>query len=375
MEQEGSLFKVPLTTIRAIEPHNNADSLEFAVVYDFRVIVGKGQYKVGDQVIYAPVDSILPQWLEDKLFPKDSKIKLVRHRVRQIKIRGQYSQGLLIPICFCPFGDISKLEDNVADLLEITKYEPPEANYQVQSPAKKRDKPKENPRFHKYNGVDNIKWYPDFFKETDEVVVQEKLHGSNCRIALQPTSANTFWKKIKKFFRMLPKMEYCYGSNNVQLQERKRHKGFYNKDIYLEALLNTDAFIKLYPGETFYGEVIGPDVQKNYNYGFKDKYHFVVFDIKVTNPDGTQTYLNPEDAEKLAKERGFDFVPILYRGLYNKESISHLASGPSYYCPEQKVIEGVVIKSKNDYNDGPSGKKAFKLINPEYLAKDQSDYH
>ena len=40
-------------------------------------------------------------------------------------------------------------------------------------------------------------------------------------------------------------------------------------------------------------------------------------------------------------------------------------------------MEGVVIKSKDNYNDErmPSNKKALKLINEKYLDKDQSDFH
>src|SRR5271166_1293205 len=65
-DDSGSTYKVPLTTIVNITPHTGADRLEMAWVYGFQVVVKKGQYKVGDKVVYVPVDSILPQWLEDK---------------------------------------------------------------------------------------------------------------------------------------------------------------------------------------------------------------------------------------------------------------------------------------------------------------------
>jgi RNA ligase (TIGR02306 family) len=76
---EGSGYKVPLTQILEIKEHPNADRLEIAVVYGFEVVVGKGSYKTGDTVIYIPIDSILPQDLEDHLFPEGSKIKLTKH--------------------------------------------------------------------------------------------------------------------------------------------------------------------------------------------------------------------------------------------------------------------------------------------------------
>jgi RNA ligase (TIGR02306 family) len=63
-------YKVPLTTILAINPHNNAERLEVATVYGFQVIVSKGTYRVGDLALYIPIDSILPERLEANLFPQ-----------------------------------------------------------------------------------------------------------------------------------------------------------------------------------------------------------------------------------------------------------------------------------------------------------------
>ena len=62
---DGSLFKVPFTTILKVENHPNADRLEIAFVYGFQVIVQKGKYSAGNRVVYIPIDSILPQWLKD----------------------------------------------------------------------------------------------------------------------------------------------------------------------------------------------------------------------------------------------------------------------------------------------------------------------
>lgn len=84
-----------------------------------------------------------------------------------------------------------------------------------------------------------------------------------------------------------------------------------------------------------------------------------------------------EEVEAYAKERGFDMVPILYRGKFNKDVIDSLVSGDSVYCPTQKIREGVVVKKRFDYTDMkfPSSKGALKLINPEYLLKDNTDFN
>lgn len=372
-------FKVPVTKIREIKPHNNSDNLEFAVCYDFNVIVRKGTYKVDDVVLYIPIDSVLSQKLHDKLFDTNSKIKLNKNRVRQIKIRSLYSQGMIVDLKDVPevkhFGVYEEdlLEKDCSELLGITKYEPPAPTFQT--PSQKRDKPRENPLFHKYNGVENIKWYPELFTSEEDVVVQEKLHGSNCRAAILPYKANTLWKKLVKFFGLAPEFEYCYGSNNVQLQERKGYKGFYGEDVYGNVLKKVNAFSKIKPNEIIYGELIGEGIQKNYNYGHKE-HHFVLFNVKVQSPDGAK-WLSPDEAEAYALERGFDFVPVLYRGKFDKEKIFNLVKQSSKYHPPTKVMEGIVIKSASDYNNTTlsSSKKELKLINEVYLDKDQSDFH
>jgi RNA ligase (TIGR02306 family) len=370
-----SEFKCPVTKILEIKPHTNADSLEFARVYDFNVIVRKDTYKVGDLILYIPIDSVLPQWLHDKLFDANSKVKLNKNRVRQIKIRGQYSQGMIVDLEDIT-ENLSKAvseEEDFSETLGITKYEPPAPTFQT--PGQKRDKPKENPFFHKYNGVENIKWYPDLFTPDEDVVVQEKLHGSNCRAAILPFQANTLFKKIQKFLRLAPKFEYCHGSNNVQLQERSNYKGFYGEDVYGKVLAGVKAFEKMQPGEIIYGELIGEGIQDNYHYGHKD-HHFVLFDVKIQGPEAA-TWLNPQEVEAYAKQRGFDFVPVLYQGKFNKEKIETLVKQPSTYFPNHKIMEGVVVKSLTDYNNTvlSSAKKVLKFINPVYLDKDQTDFH
>jgi RNA ligase (TIGR02306 family) len=377
VQDDGSIYKVPFTTIVAVFPHPNAERLELATVYGFQMIVQKDKYKAGDRVIYIPIDSIIPEWLEDILFPEGSKITLNKRRVRQIRIRKCASQGMIIDpkdVESHINTEYVALEENLATVLGITKYQPPAQRFQGFSGPKLRNKPFENPRFHKYGGIDNIKWYPNFFNEK-EVIIQEKLHGSNCRASYAKSSANTLWKKIKKLFGFLPEYEYCYGSNNVQLQERTNHSSlYYGEDVYGAVLKKVDAFSKLKPGETIYGELIGEGIQKNYDYGHEER-HFVLFDVKIERPDGSQEYLDPEEAEAFAKERGFDFVPVLYRGVFNAEFAKKLATGASVYNNKQKVIEGVVIKVRKEYGNN-SSKKALKLINEVYLDdSSNTDFH
>ena len=130
-QEDGTTYKVPYTSILDVQPHGNADRLEVATVFGFQVVVNKGRYKVGDKAVYIPIDSILPELLEYKLFPPDAKIKLHHHRVRQIKIRGLASQGMLIApseIEHIVSAKYLKDEQDLKLILGVTKYEPPVKN-------------------------------------------------------------------------------------------------------------------------------------------------------------------------------------------------------------------------------------------------------
>lgn len=367
-----SEYKVPLTTIKEIKVHDNATSLEIAVVYGFEVIVGKGQYKAGDKVIYIPPDSIITQELENKLFGPDSKIKLNKHRIRQIKIRGKYSQGMLVSPEDVDLPS-KTLEEDYAEILEVIKYEPPQANYQA-SLAKKRDKPKENPYFHKYGGIDNFKWYPDLFQEGEIVSITEKIHGSNIRFGYVPYVANNLWRKLLKLLKLTPTHEWVYGSNNVQLQQRSGYKGFYGEDVYGKVLEKYAAKDKVEHGEIWYGELYGDGIQGNYNYGCKNGEHkLLVFDLKYQN--GTDAkYADAQIFADIAKERGFEVAPELYRGPFNIDQAKELTKGDSVLVPAQKVIEGVVIKPLVE-TESSIGRKLLKLISEKYLEKDQTEFH
>lgn len=379
---DGSLFKVPLTKILAITPHSNADRLELATVYGFQVIVSKDLYKVGDVVLYIPIDSILPQDLEDLLFPPNSKIKLTNHRVRQIKIRGLASQGMITDSSEIlirkgiakPHLRSLYLEEDYSTMLNITKYEPP-----VSGPAstvgkdKQRNKKYEHPLFHKYNGVSNIKWFPNIFDGQD-VVIQEKLHGTNARAGVLPFVPRGFLDKIKKWLGLAPKFTTVYGSNNVDISAKEaRYKGYYEDNVYGDVFRKMDVFSKVKLGEIIYGEIVGPGLQKNYDYGLKSC-TFVLFDVKILQDDGSFKWLNPDEVETYAALRGFQFVPVLYKGQWDKEEVYKLTFGPSVYNEKQKVREGVVIKRRYDYNND-GNKTAFKWVSETYLAKDNTDFH
>ena len=381
-----STFKVAYTRVKEIIPHPNPEvhSLQIARIYGFEVVIRKGSLNVGDLVLYAPVDSILPQDLEDKMFPANSKIKLSGSRVRQIRIQKFPSQGLLLNM-----NDVNAVltergfknflfeeERDYAQILGITKYEPPAPKEPRQTAITSKRRLAEHPQMHSYNGLDNIKWGDPF--AVDELVsIQLKLHGTNARLGKLKKTPKNLWEKFLKLIKLLPEYEVRYGSNNVDITAKNGAAGFYATDIYGEAFKACDAANKVEPNELIFGEIIGEGIQKNYHYGHK-KPHFVLFDVKMFDEYGNWKWLRPSDVRAYALERGFEVVPELYRGKYSSEIAKGLVSGADPYYPAHKVREGIVIKSETNYNDklSSSCKKARKWINPEYLDdKSNSDNH
>jgi RNA ligase (TIGR02306 family) len=310
-----SSLKVEVVVIDEILPHPNADRLEIARIADWNCVVRKGEYKAGDKVVYIPIDSVLPIDLESSLFPPESKVKLDKSRVKTIKLRGATSQGIVVSLAeLVPWiGPEHKLEvgDDVAGLLKITKYEPPSNS----TPGLLRGSivsPKlGNHNFRKYTDIENYKHYSHYnalFTLGELVWVSEKLHGTSARYGYLPTTPNTVWKKIKKFFGLLPKYEFCLGSRNVQLQDKRRWEGFYDINVYAKIAKQEDLYHKLAPGEAVYGEIVGDGIQKNYHYGCGPKEHkFFVYDVMR---DGR--WLSYQELATYCHVNNLSLVPVLY---------------------------------------------------------------
>jgi RNA ligase (TIGR02306 family) len=229
-----------------------------------------------------------------------------------------------------------------------------------------------NPNFHKYTGIENFKNYPDVFEGGQHVVITEKIHGSNFRAGWVPAAADTWFKRVKKFFGLLPEYEFVYGSHNVQLTNKLIYDGFYAEqgNIYAKTVVKYDLKNRLDKGQVVYGEIYGAGIQKNYTYG-SNEHKLIVFDIMENGQ-----YKSPLYCKTWCDCMGLDHVPVLYSGPFSVEIAKMLTQGPSVLCPDQKVREGVVIKSADPQNHPKVGRAVLKLISDAYLLdKNNSDNH
>ncbi|MCC3299412.1 RNA ligase (ATP) [Arthrobacter caoxuetaonis] len=118
-----------LERISALTPIENADAIESATVRGWNVVVKKGEFAVGDPVIYFEINSLLP--LDDQRFaflaPRGEKtVNGIRgHVLKTARLRGTYSQGLVLPVALFP--EVNECLDGItfAERLGISKYEEP----------------------------------------------------------------------------------------------------------------------------------------------------------------------------------------------------------------------------------------------------------
>ncbi len=362
-----SSFAVEVIKILNIIPHPNADRLEIAQIKGWQCIIGKGTQKIGDLVVYIPIDSILPTELEERLF-KDSKVKLSGHRIRTIKLRGAISQGMIAS--FEQLGIPSYSENtDLAKILGITKFEPIERL--TTRGGKVVSRKNSNPNFSKYTDIENYKNYPNGFGPDDEVVVTEKIHGTNFRAGCVRCVADTWWKKILGFFNWLPEYEFVFGSHNVQLHNGNPLKcEVACNNVYKKAVEKYKLREILEPGEVIYAEIYGYGIQDGYNYGCgPGEFGMVVFDLML---DGQ--YQNTSNLIAFCETRGFIMPPILYQGQFDLNKIKGLTIGNSVLVPSQKVREGVVIKPIKE-SMAYFGRKVLKLVSDEYLLQNNTDFH
>lgn len=394
-------FKAEIVRIDRTEKHPNADRLDLAFVRGWQVVVRTGSVTAGQLVVYLPIDSVLPPDLEADLFPMDSKIKLTRSRVRTIKIRGAISQGMVLELTdkavkqrLAPHfalgdghGTIDIYEGtDVTDILGITKYEPPTSSIPARMGGQKVRR--ENTYFKQYGKISHFKNYPDLFEEGEEVIVTEKIHGTNFRAGWVPTEANTLWKKVKKFFGLLPEWEFVYGSHHVQLQNKFLWNGYYKRNVYAEAVHKYSLEARIPKGYVVYGEIYGPGIQKGYGYGVPSGEHrLAIFDVMALNPTTNQMEYQAWDSVVAMSETiRVPTVPIIVDGKFRQVDVPLWEQGPSLigWHPNHPVLnndpaqphrEGCVVKPRHGTGESWMGRKVLRSINPEYLLINETDFH
>jgi RNA ligase (TIGR02306 family) len=353
--------------IGEIRPIEGADNIELAMVGGWQAITKKGEYEVGNKVVIATTDAVIPVELSDLMGVTGYLRK--GQRVRTVKLRGVYSECLLIPFKYLA---PKSLENNVNEghdmmkMLGVTKYEPPVKMVEM-SVGGRKFKYHQNPNFHVYYKFPNLKNVPDLFTEEDKVTITRKLHGTNARYGIVRKKKLSLLDRVRKFFgNKWIEFEYVYGSHNVE--KGSTSQGFYSTDVWrtVDEQYNIQNklwdYVKKYfiperlgTGMVIYGEIYGHGIQKNYDYCLTD-IRFAGFDIEI---DGVYQEFFTERG--IFVEMDLPKVDLLYTGPWNKEIQDSFVFG-NFIEGTKVPHEGIVVKCLSGERH-----KVAKVINPDYL--------
>lgn len=305
-----------------LEPHPNADSLSLVMVGDFQCAVRTEDWNDGDLAIYIPPDSVVPETKEFEFLGK-------HRRIKARKLRGEWSVGLLIP---APAN--ANLGDDYMERLGVEHWEP-----QVHGNFTTGGENVTPPQgFFPTYDILNFRKYSSYFNDGEEIILTEKLHGSNSRFVCindqMYCGSRRFWKKE--------------DSNNLWWKA-------------LNQCTVLDAWLRHNQDLVVYGEVYG-SVQK-FTYGANSgEIHFAAFDIMRNGQ-----WLNFDEAHTIGSP--LPWVPLVYRGEYDKTKILTFVDGHSLIPSAQNIREGVVIKPAIERTNRKIGRLQLKIVSNAYLEK------
>jgi hypothetical protein len=365
--------------VNEIKPHLNADNLELIFpLGGYQVVVRKGEFKIGELAVYVQPDSVVPQtepfkFIWENYLVEGGTVPEKRRRITVRKFRKEWSEGLLMPIrdlpeCY-PFDE----SDDVSDLLGIYHYEPPEEpivkGRNERGPTGPQRWPKSfkgwiywilyklginlngdvqgwdresGPRFPYYD-VNALKNYTNAFEENEEIIVTEKVHGSNFRAVYENgkfyVGSRTLWKSPES---------NCIWRKTVK------------ENPWIEK------WCKEHEGYAIYGECT--PTQGSFKYG-SDNPQLFVFDILT--PDGKwMDYTDVTQLITFDKDMFFHWVPVLYRGPFNLEKIKEFVDGPSTVIGANHVKEGIVIGPVRERIVHNLGRLKLKIVSNLFYERD-----
>ena len=307
-----------------------ADLIEVYRVNGWWVVDKKDAYEVGDLVVYCEVDSWIPHTLAPFLtkqghYPREY-LGVKGERLRTVKLKGQISQGLLLPLV----EDNSEEGQDFSEILGITKWE--DTRYMANMDARGS--------------------FPDFIPKTDQERVQ------NLDRTLEKYFGQSFEVTVKRDGSSLTAFvngeESGVCSRNVNLKETE-DSAFWaaaNSLSLIPKILSTGRNLALQ------GELMSQKIQGNYEKVQGIEWNcFDIYDIDA------RKYLLPKERRELCKQLNIPHIKVVEEDFvlcHNVDQLLEMAEGPGVNPGVKR--EGLVLKhNKTDFS--------FKAISNSYLLK------
>ena len=330
--------------VTELKPIAGADLIQLALVDGWQCVVKKDEFRVGDLAVYCEVDSFLPVVEQFEFLRKSSYKQLPSgeegFRLKTMRLRGELSQGLLLPLAVLGAAGAALHEgDDVTELLGIGKYDPPLPA--AMSGVAKGFFPAWLPKTDEER-IQNC--WVDLPKDVDYVMT-EKLHGTSATFYLRDG-------------------EFGLCSRNLDLLPDAG--GLYTdvaRALGLETRLRDYAAATGTTGLALQGEIIGEGINGNY-YQVAGRQFFV---FNVFNE--ATGYLSPAAAGQVVASLELQHVPVLsttYRLADSCAAVLAEAEAPSVF-PRQPVREGIVLR----HHPASGPRISCKVISNQHLLKEK----
>lgn len=311
-------------------PHPNADRLDLIGILGWQLIAARGEFRPGDRAVFVPIDALVPRrpWSEF-LFRKPEEEFA---RIRTIKLRGEFSQGLALPLSVLPEHVRGwQIGADVGCELGVRKFEK-QLPAQLSGVAKCPFPVELAARTDEDNGLS----YPRIVEKVlaaPRIDVSLKLDGSSMTVIVENGAIS----------------HVC--SRNLSL-EPSDSNAFHIAAKRLRLPHGVPHFVAQ-------GELMGPGIQGNQLELSEPAMY--LFQAQINGHYMDRVFLNA-----LAETMGTPIVPTLYSGSpLSLDALREMAD--SVKLPNGKPAEGIVVRTSPPTTYIGNGRPlGFKLINRNY---------
>lgn len=371
-----------IVKINNIEKHPNADKLQLVRLFGTQVITGLDT-KLNDLMIYFDSNLRLSkEYLSNNNLYRHSELNVDTTqigyfddsgKVKAIKLRGEFSDGMLMPLSSLSFTGTLKsdliqgFEFNDYNNLKICEKYVVIKNINTQGKQKNKTQKKvlEIPMFVQHLDTEQ------FFKNQHKIpanticYIMEKTHGTSGRIGnvLVDVTPERHW-----FKRLLLKIigirsyqyKYIHGSRRVVLNGSQDNKHAYHDRTIREVVMKQvqgmlDKGMQIY-FEIYGHEPSGKEIQKGFSYGCAPRsFDVKLYRVTMNNEDGKVVDYSLDYVINKANELGFKAPHVFSRFFYDgsEESMKQLEKEVIHYAQGQSVMdkntlrEGVIVQFIN----------------------------
>ena len=333
-----------------------ADRIELAHILGWQCVVPKGQFHVGDLGVYFEIDSYLPiedsryEFLKDMCY-KNSSILGEGYKIKTQKMRGELSQGLLLPTTDFPEIKNPVQGLDVTELLHVRKWIVEETA--TSGGTIIGDLPDSVPK----TDETRVQCVPELIKELGKQTyyISTKMDGSSHSISISEDD---------KFH--VTGHNYEYKDDGVSaFYELVKERGFEEK-------LRRYKEINGLKSITVQGEFCAPGIQQNRMKLIKPEWF-----VFTVNEDMKRKGLT--ELTNVAKAIGATMVPIEEIGEHFDEQYPTIEavlarSDESMYKVGKQTTkaEGIVIRPTEPvYSKTLNGPLSMKAVSNKYLLKNE----